>query len=84
MEEPKFVIAINHESGSVGREIVYKLGNPRGVNVYDKAIFDTLIFKFNLTVKKMQNIKAAKPNWWTDFGRFYQQFGTAGRCGYSE
>ena len=82
MENPKFVIAINREFGSGGREIALKLGELLGVNVYDKAILDTLTSKFNLTVEEMQLIKATKPNWWNDFCRFYQQFGAAGRGGY--
>ena len=83
MENPKFVIAINREFGSGGREIAYKIGELLGVNVYDKAILDTLTSKFNLTVEEMQRIKAAKPNWWNDFCRFYQQFGAAGMGGYT-
>ena len=84
MEKPKFVIAINREFGSGGREIAYKLGELLGVNVYDKAILDALTSKFNLTVEEMQHIKSTKPNWWNDFCRFYQQFGAAGRGGYAE
>ena len=84
MEKPKFVIAINREFGSGGREIAYKLGELLGVNVYDKAILDTLTSKFNLTVDEMRRIKATKPNWWNDFCRFYQQFGAAGRGGYTQ
>ena len=83
METPKFVIAINREFGSGGREIAYKLGELLGVNVYDKAILDTLTSKFNLTIEEMQHIKATKPNWWNDFCRFYQQFGAAGQGGYT-
>ena len=83
MENPKFVIAINREFGSGGREIAYKLGELLNVNVYDKAILDTLTTKFNLTVEEMQRIKATKPNWWNDFCRFYQQFGAAGQGGYT-
>ena len=84
MEKPKFVIAINREFGSGGREIAYKLGELLGVNVYDKAILDTLTSKFNLTVEEMQRIKATKPNWWNDFCRFYQQFGAVGQGGYTQ
>lgn len=84
MEKPKFVIAINREFGSGGREIAYKLGELLGVNVYDKAILNTLTSKFNLTVEEMQRIKATKPNWWNDFCRFYQQFGAAARGGYAQ
>ena len=83
MENPKFVIAINREFGSGGREIACKLGELLGINVYDKAILDALTSKFNLTVEEMQRIKAAKPNWWNDFCRFYQQFGAAGMGGYT-
>ncbi len=83
MENPKFVIAINREFGSGGREIAYKLGELLNVNVYDKAILDTLTTKFNLTIEEMQRIKATKPNWWKDFCRFYQQFGAAGQGGYT-
>ena len=84
MEKPKFVIAINREFGSGGREIAYKLGELLGVNVYDKTILNTLTSKFNLTVEEMQRIKATKPNWWNDFCRFYQQFGAAARGGYAQ
>ena len=83
MENPKFVIAINREFGSGGKEIAYKLGELLGINVYDKAILDTLTSKFNLTVEEMQRIKATKTNWWNDFCRFYQQFGAVGRGGYT-
>ena len=83
METPKFIIAINREFGSGGREIAYKIGELLGVNVYDKAILDTLTSKFNLTVEELQRIKATKPNWWNDFCRFYQQFGAAGQGGYT-
>ena len=83
MENPKFVIAINREFGSGGREIACKLGELLGINVYDKAILDALTSKFNLTVEELQRIKATKTNWWNDFCRFYQQFGAAGRGGYT-
>ena len=55
MENPKFVIAINREFGSGGKEIAYKLGELLGINVYDKAILDTLTSKFNLTIEEMQH-----------------------------
>ena len=83
MENPKFIIAINREFGSGGREIAYKLGELLGINVYDKAILDTLTSKFNLTVEEMGRIEAQKTNWWDDFCHFYQQFGAAGHGGYT-
>lgn len=81
MDNPKFVIAINRLYGSGGRKIAYKLGELLGVNVYDKAILDTLTTKFNLTNEEMEEIKAKKKSWWSDFCHFYQQFGAAGDGG---
>jgi len=75
MERQKFVIAINREFGSGGREIARKLGELLGVNVYDKAILNTLTSKFDLTVEEIERIKSQKTSWWSDFCRFYQQFG---------
>ena len=83
MENPKFIIAINREFGSGGREIAYKIGELLGVNVYDKAILDSLTSKFNLSVEEIQRIKASRPSWWDDFCRFYQQFGAVGQGGYT-
>ena len=84
MENPKYIIAINREFGSGGREIAYKLGELLGINVYDKAILDTLTSKFNLTIEEMERIKAAKPSWWTDFRQFYEQFGASGQGSYTQ
>lgn len=83
MENPKYIIAINREFGSGGREIAYKLGELLGINVYGKDILEALTSKFNLTIEEIQRIKATKSNWWNDFCRFYQQFGAAGRGGFS-
>lgn len=83
MEKPKFIVAINREFGSGGREIACKLGELLGVNVYDKSILDTLTSKFNLTIEEMERIKAERTSWWSDFCRFYQQFGAVGRGGYT-
>ena len=83
MENPKLIIAINREFGSGGREIAYKLGELLGINVYDKAILDTLTSKYDLTIEEMRRIEASKTNWWDDFCHFYQQFGAAGTGGYT-
>ena len=74
MEKRNFVIAINREFGSGGREIACKLGNLLGVKVYDRDVLGKLTKQFNLTVEEMESIKAKKIGWWGDFCQYYRQF----------
>lgn len=76
MEPQKFVITINRESGSGGKEIATKLGELLGVKVYGKEILASIMDKYNLSKEDIEQIKATKRNWWSDFCRFYKQFGT--------
>ena len=49
-----FIITINREFGTGGREIAHKLGNILGVKVYDKNILDSdMGFDQNVTSKKV-------------------------------
>ena len=82
MEDPKFVITINRESGSGGKEIATKLGELLGVKVYGKEILASILEKYNLTHEDVEKIKATKPGWWADFCRFYKQFGTTAAIAY--
>lgn len=77
MEQPKFIITINREFGSGGREIALKLSELLNVKVYDKNFLATIREKFNLTEEEAEKIKSERPNWWTEFCRFYKQFGLA-------
>ncbi len=74
MEKRNFVIAINREFGSGGREIACKLGDLLGVKVYDRDVLGKLTKQFNLTVEEMESIKAKKTGWWGDFCQYYRQF----------
>lgn len=74
MEKRNFVIAINREFGSGGREIACKLGDLLGINVYDKEILDKLTKQFDLTVEEIESIKSKKTGWWGDFCQYYKQF----------
>lgn len=74
MGKIKFVVAINREFGSGGREIACKLGKLLGVNVYDRGILDSLTQQFNLTVEEIERIRAKKTDWWGDFCQYYKQF----------
>ena len=82
MEKTKFVITINREAGSGGKEIAEKLGELLGVKVYGKEILATIREKYNLTEEDVEKIKATKPGWWADFCRFYKQFGTTAAIAY--
>ena len=81
MEKQKIIIAINREFGSGGGEIARKLGKLLGLKVYDKAILNKLTEDFNLTVEEIEKIKAKKVRWWSEFCRFYQQYGTGSMVG---
>ena len=82
MEPKKFVITINRESGSGGKEIATKLGKLLGVKVYGKEILASIREKFELSEEEIEKIKATKPGWWADFCRFYKQFGTTAAIAY--
>ena len=75
MEDTKFIITINREFGSGGREIAQKLSELLDVKIYDKAFLATIREKFDLTEEEAEKIKAEKTNWWSEFCRFYKQFG---------
>ena len=77
-----FIITINREAGSGGKEIAEKLGKLLGVKVYGKEILASILEKYNLTHEDVEQIKATKRNWWSDFCRFYKQFGTTAAIAY--
>lgn len=71
------IITINRECGSGGGTIARLLGKKLGLKVYNRAFLDTIAEQFNMTAENIEKIKAQKTNWWSDFCRFYQQFGAA-------
>ena len=77
MEHPKFVITINREFGSGGREIALKLSEILDIKIYDKAFLDHICQQFNLSEEEVEKIKSEKKNWWSEFCRFYKQFGVS-------
>lgn len=81
MENNNFIITINREFGTGGREVAQKLGNLLGVKVYDKALLDALAEKFNMTEEEIEKAKSKKSNWWDDF---YKQFGNAQKVNQKE
>ena len=70
------IITINREAGSGGREIATKLADMLGVKIYGKEILASIMEKYKLTPEQIEKILAEKKNWWSDFCRFYKQFGS--------
>lgn len=75
MENQEFIITINRECGTGGGEIARLLGVKLGVKVYGRTMLEAVAQQFGTTLEELDRVKAQKPNWWSDFCRFYQQFG---------
>lgn len=71
-----FIITVNRESGSSGREIARLLGKKLNLKVYDKGVLEALTEKFKLNEKEIERIKAQKLSLWDDICQFYRQFDT--------
>ena len=78
MEDPKIIITINRECGSGGGEIARQLGEKLGIKVYGRAILQSVADYFETTLEDMDQIKAKKTNWWSEFCHFYRQFDMTG------
>lgn len=72
------IITINRECGSGGGEIAHLLGEKLGLKVYGRTLLESVARQFSISPEEMDRIKAQKSSWWSDFCRFYQQFGAAG------
>ncbi|MBR4836890.1 MAG: cytidylate kinase-like family protein [Bacteroidales bacterium] len=73
MEENNFIITINRESGSGGREIAQQLGDILGVKVYDKMLLDAIIEQMNIPEEDLTKDKS----WWDNFLSLYRKFSNA-------
>jgi cytidylate kinase len=71
------IITINREFGSGGGEIARLMGEKLGMKVYDRSMLNCIAKQFDMTVENIERVKAQKTNWWSDFCRFYKQFGAA-------
>lgn len=72
------IITINRECGTGGGEVARLLGEKLGFKVYGRTVLEAVARQFGTTPEGMDRIKAQRSNWWSDFCRFYQQFGAAG------
>ena len=71
------IITINREFGSGGGEIARLIGEKLGLKVYNRSMLDCIAEQLDMTVENIERVKAQKTNWWSDFCRFYKQFGAA-------
>ena len=69
------IITINRECGTGGGEIARLLGEKLGIKVYGRTMLEVVAQQFGITLEELDRVKAQKANWWSDFCRFYQQFG---------
>lgn len=82
MENRKFIITINREAGTGGREIAQKVSEMLGIKLYDRTFLAHILEEFKLTWEEAEKIKSTKINWWSEFCRFYKQFGTTAAIAY--
>ena len=68
----KFIVTINREVGTGGRTVGRKLAEKLGVKYCDKAIVEGLTKKFELSIERIEEIKAQKKSWWKDVNNYYQ------------
>ena len=66
MNDNKFIILVNREAGSGGKEIAEKLGEMLNVNVYSKAAIKGLVQHFGLSENEIEHIRSHKQNWWDE------------------
>ena len=80
MDQNNFIITINRESGTGGREIAQQLGDILGVKVYDKALLDTIMGQMNVPADELTKDK----NWWDNFLSLYRKFSNAKEFDFKE
>jgi cytidylate kinase len=72
------IITINRECGTGGGEIARLLGEKLGFKVYGRSVLKAVAQQFGITLEEMDSIKSMRTSWWSEFCRFYQQYGAAG------
>jgi cytidylate kinase len=65
--QERFLVTVNRELGSGGRSVARKLARRLNVRFYDKVQLEGLIQEFKLTEEQIEQLKASKRNWWTEF-----------------
>lgn len=70
--EKKFILAVNREFGTGGRDIAVEAARRLGVKVIDKTYLAKIGEAFNMSSEEIERVKARRLTWWDDLCRFYQ------------
>ncbi len=70
--QQKFVITINRQFGTNGRQIANKLAANLGVMIVDRQILSGMAEKLNMQEEEFQKMERKKPSFWERVSYFYR------------
>ena len=70
--QQKFVITINRQFGTNGRQIANQIAQELGVKLVDHQILSSLAENLNMPEDKLQQMERKKPTFWERVSYFYR------------
>ena len=70
--QQKFVITINRQFGTNGRQIATQIAQELGVKLVDRQILSSLAENLNMPEDKLQQMERKKPTFWERVSYFYR------------
>ncbi|MBP5536704.1 MAG: cytidylate kinase-like family protein [Bacteroidales bacterium] len=70
--QQKFVITINRQFGTNGRQIANEIAQELGVKLVDRQILSNLAENLNMPEDKLQQMERKKPTFWERVSYFYR------------
>lgn len=70
--QQKFVITINRQFGTNGRQIANQIAQELGVKLVDRQILSSLAENLNMPEDKLQQMERKKPTFWERVSYFYR------------
>lgn len=70
--QQKFVITINRQFGTNGRQIANQIAQELGVKLVDRQILSSLAENLNMPEDKLQQMERKKPTFWERVSFFYR------------
>ena len=71
--QQKFVITINRQFGTNGRQIANEIAQELGVKLVDRQILSNLAENLNMPEDKLQQMERKKPTFWERVSYFYRK-----------